>query len=132
MRKRLAPLVAFLALALPLAACGGSDIDIPALATAAADTAPASSFNVVAKNTKFDTDTIVAAAGEEVVITLENRDGALHNISVYTEDGGDVIYRGELFTGPDTREYRFQAPPPGVYYFHCDAHPEMQGVFIAR
>ena len=120
------------AIALLLISCGGSDEDIPALATEAADVAPASLFNVVAENTKFDTDTFVVAADQEVVINLENRDGALHNIAVLTEKGGDVIYRGELFTGNDSREYRFRAPRPGVYYFRCDAHPEMEGVFISR
>ena len=118
--------------AVMLCACGGGDADIPALATAATDATPASSFNVVAQDTEFDTDTLVVAAGREVVIDFENRDAASHNVAVYTEKGGDVIYRGELFTGNDSREYRFQAPPAGVYYFRCDAHPEMDGVFIAR
>lgn len=132
MRRPLLLLAPLLLLVLPVLACGGSDADIPALATAAANVEPASSFNVVAKNTKYDTDTLVVTAGEEVVISLDNQDGALHNISVYTVDGGDAIFRGDLFTGPETKEYRFEAPPPGVYYFHCDAHPEMKGVFISR
>ena len=118
--------------AMSLAACGGGGADIPALATQAADVTPASSFNVVAEDIEFDTDTLVAAAGEEIVISFENRDSATHNIAVYTEKDGDVIYRGELFTGDDTREYRFDTPSEGVYYFRCDAHPEMDGVFIAR
>jgi plastocyanin len=132
MKRPLRLIVVAFFLALPAIACGGSGADIPALATAAAETAPASSFNVVAKNTRFDTDTLVVAEGQEVVIGLENQDGALHNIAVYSEEGGDVIFRGELFTGPKTMEYRFEAPPAGVYYFRCDAHPEMEGVFIAR
>lgn len=123
--------LAFL-LALPVIACGGSGADIPALATAAADVAPASSFNVAAKGTKYDTDTLVVASGLEVVINFDNRDSALHNISVFSLDGDDAIYRGELFTGPESMEYRFEAPAAGVYYFHCDAHPEMKGVFISR
>ena len=125
-------LFTFLLCAMSLAACGDGRADIPALATRAADVAPASSFNVVAEDIEFDTDTLVGAAGEEIVISFENRDSATHNIAVYTEKDGDVIYRGELFTGDDTREYRFDAPSEGVYYFRCDAHPEMDGVFIAR
>jgi plastocyanin len=115
-----------------LIGCGGGGANIPALATAAADATPVSSFSVVAEDTEFNTDTLVVAAGREVVIDFENRDGATHNIAVYTEKGGDVIYGGDLFTGDDSREYRFQAPAAGVYYFRCDAHPEMDGVFIAR
>jgi plastocyanin len=112
-------------------ACGAG-ADLPALATAAAGATPASSFNVVAKGIKFDTDTLVVAANQEVVISLDNEDGASHNISVYSKEGGEAIYRGALFQGVETREYRFQAPPTGVYYFHCDAHPDMEGVFISR
>ena len=119
-------------LALTAVACSESGPDIQALATQAADETPASSFNIVAENTRFDTDAIVAVAGEETVIVLDNQDGALHNVAIYTEEGGDVIYRGELFVGPETREYRFEAPQAGVYYFRCDAHPEMEGAFIAR
>ncbi len=130
--KRIAVLPASLLLLLLAVTACCSDPDVMALATEAADTAPASSFNVVAKNTQFDTDTLVVIAGEETVVRLDNQDGALHNVAVYTEEGGDPIYRGELFTGPETREYRFQSPQAGVYYFRCDAHPEMEGVFIAR
>jgi len=132
MKQAILTLATFLFVTLSAVACGGSETDIPALATAAADATPSASFNVVAKNLKFNTDTLVVPAGEEVVISLDNQDSALHNISVYTEKGGDSIYRGELFQGKGTEEYRFQAPAAGVYYFRCDAHPEMNGVFIAR
>ncbi len=130
--KRIAVLLTPLLLIVLAIACSGGNTDIAALATEAASAAPASSFNVVAKNTRFDIDTLVVVAGSEVMISLDNQDGALHNVAVYTEDGGDPIFRGELFTGPETREYRFQVPQAGVYYFRCDAHPEMEGVFIAR
>ena len=130
--KRVAVLLTPLLLIVLAIACSGGNTDIAALATEAAGTAPASSFNVVAKDTRFDTDTLVVVAGSEVVISLDNQDGALHNVAVYTEEGGDSVFRGELFTGPETREYRLQAPQAGVYYFRCDAHPEMEGVFIAR
>jgi plastocyanin len=134
MRRLVLLLTPLLLVALPVLGCGGGgSADVPALATAAVDATPASSFNVVAKNLKYDTDTLVVNAGQEVVINFENQDSALHNISVYSLDGDDSIFRGDLFKGPDeSKEYRFQAPPAGVYYFHCDAHPEMSGVFISR
>jgi plastocyanin len=128
-------LVAFMALVLMAVgsvACGGGKTDINALATAAVDATPSTTFNVVAKNLKFNTDTLVVPAGQEVVITLDNQDSAMHNISVYAADGGDAVFRGNLFQGKATKEYRFQAPAAGLYYFHCDAHPEMKGVFIVK
>ena len=132
MRLRFVLFGAFGLLAVMVVACSGGGADIGALATQAAEEAPASSFNVVAKSTRFDTDTLVVVAGEPTTIVFDNQDSALHNVAVYSEEGGDVIYRGELFTGPETREYRFEASQAGVYYFRCDAHPEMEGVFIAR
>jgi plastocyanin len=118
-----------------LAACGGdSDADLPALATEAADLQPQAELTVVAEDLEFDTDTIVVPAGQEVSITLDNQDsGTLHNIAVYTEgEDRQTIYEGELFNGTETRTYTFTAPPAGVYLFRCDAHPDMNGAFIAK
>lgn len=119
-----------------LVACGGgSDTDLPALATEAADVQPATEWTVVADGLEFDTDTIVVPAGQEVSITLDNQDGGtLHNIAVYSEEDGDreEVFRGELFEGENSRTYTFAAPPAGVYLFRCDAHPEMNGAFIAK
>jgi hypothetical protein len=28
--------------------------------------------------------------------------------------------------------YSFTAPPAGLYAFRCEAHPDMNGVFIAK
>jgi plastocyanin len=132
MKPALFTLLTLVLTLLGAAACGGSKTDINALATAAVDATPSATFNVVAKNLKYNTDTLVVPAGEEITITLDNQDSAMHNISVYAVDGGDPIFRGDLFQGKATKEYSFQAPSPGVYYFHCDAHPEMKGVFIAK
>lgn len=124
-----------IAASLFLVACGGSSPDIQALATEAADQQPQTEMTVVAKSLKFNTKTLVVPAGQEVSITLDNQDGnALHNIAVYIDDGEKrtEVYRGELFDGVESRTSTFTAPPPGVYLFRCDAHPEMNGAFIAR
>jgi plastocyanin len=117
-------------------ACGGSSADLPKLATEAANVQPQSEQTVVAKNMDFDTSTIVVPALAEITITFENQDSnALHNIAIYEDDDGsrgDEVYRGELFNGTETRTYTFTAPEAGVYLFRCDAHPDMNGAFIAR
>ena len=118
-----------------LVACGGSKADLPALATEAANVQPQTTLTVVADGLKYDTDTIVVPAGQEVSITLDNQDsGTLHNVAVYTDSEGDreEVYRGELFEGEETRTYTFTSPAAGVYLFRCDAHPDMNGAFIAR
>jgi plastocyanin len=132
MRKPwLAP--ALLVVAAGMLACGGGEIDLEALATEAADATPSPALTITAKDLEFDRDTLVVPAGSEVTITLRNRDGATHNLAVYAEKGASAnLFRGDLFAGDDTKEYRFQSPGAGVYYFRCDAHPEMEGVFIAR
>ena len=119
-----------------LVACGGgSDADLPALATEAADVQPVSELTVVANDLEYDTDTIVMPAGQDVSITLDNQDGGtLHNIAVYIDEDGEreEVYRGELFEGEESKTYAFTAPPAGVYLCRCDAHPDMNGVFVAR
>jgi plastocyanin len=131
--KSPAILVALLVLSLSAAGCSGGKADIDALATESADVAPSATLQIRAKDLKFDKDTLVAPAAVEVTLTLDNQDGAVHNVAIYTgKDAKENLFRGELFAGKATREYRFQAPPAGVYYFRCDAHPEMDGVFITR
>jgi plastocyanin len=129
----------FALLCLPLfvfavAACGGDETDISDLATAAADVPPSASLQLTARALKFDKDTLVAPAGQQVTVTLDNQDGGtVHNIAIYTaEDAKELIYRGDLFQGRESRDFSFQAPPAGVYYFRCDAHPEMDGAFITK
>jgi plastocyanin len=91
-------------------------------------------LSVKAWNIAFDTRTITVPAGREVTIRLQNDDaGILHNIAVYTDQSvSQVVQRGALFDGPHTRDYRFQPFEAGSYFFQCDLHPNMSGVFIAR
>jgi plastocyanin len=121
-------------LALTAAACGGSGKSIEALATEAADVQPSRTHHVVARGLKFDTKTIVVPASTEVSIEFENRDaGTVHNISVYRDSSAkEKMYAGELFRGSETRTYTFASPDAGTYYFKCDAHPDMNGAFIAK
>jgi plastocyanin len=115
-------------------ACGGGKADIDALATKAADATPSPALEIRAKGTKFDKDTLVAPAGAQVVLTFDNQDsGVNHNVAVYiNKSAHENLFRGDIFEGKETREYRFQAPAAGVYYFRCDVHPDMDGVFITR
>jgi plastocyanin len=133
MARRLLGISALLIAALDVLACGGGKADIAALATSAADATPSAALEIQAKGTKFNTDTLVVPAGREVVLSLDNQDPATHNLAVYTDkDAGQNLYRGDLFEGREARDYVFQAPAAGVYYFRCDAHPDMDGVFIAK
>ena len=92
-------------------------------------------LSVVAENIAFDTDTLNLTAEAENSISFENKDSVEHNISIYPDaDAGlafaDAIFEGEVFTGPDSREYTFEGPEAGEYHFQCDVHPNMNGAAI--
>ena len=91
---------------------------------------------ILAENLLFDQDRLVANAGSEFNIILDNLDsGVLHNIAFYTDRStSQAIFVSELFTGPDVQESTFTAPSvPGNYFFRCDVHPDtMTGTFIVR
>lgn len=89
---------------------------------------------LTAENLAFDRTTIEAPAGAKVTITFENKDpGVQHNVAFYeTSAAEDIIYKGDLVTGPGTATYTFTAPSePGTYFFRCDPHAtRMRGDFI--
>jgi plastocyanin len=127
-------LVLFLGTAAVLVSCGGDNNDIESLATEAADVQPQQAISIEAQGLKFNTDTIVVPANTPVTITLDNQDGGtLHNVSVYlSAEGEGDIFKGELFEGDEMRDYAFTSPEAGVFFFKCDAHPDMNGAFIAK
>ncbi|MDQ3953128.1 MAG: cupredoxin domain-containing protein, partial [Actinomycetota bacterium] len=91
---------------------------------------------IVAEGTAFDLEEIVLAAGEQTSLDFDNRDSGIdHNVAIYESDPAseeNVIFDGEVITGPDTITYEFKAPPPGEYYFQCDVHPDMNGTVTSE
>ena len=68
-----------------------------------------------------------------MTMVFNNREAVPHNVAVYrTQAATEVIYRGEVFSGPRTVTYQFTAPTAtGTYFFRCDVHPTaMAGSFI--
>jgi plastocyanin len=119
---------------LAMACGGGSSSNLTALATQSADATPSASLELSAKSLKFDKKVLVAPAGQQVTIHFDNKDsGVLHNVSVYTDKGAQTkLFTGEIIKGSATKDYMFSAPAPGVYYFRCDVHPDMNGAFIVK
>ncbi|WP_246589245.1 cupredoxin domain-containing protein [Methanofollis formosanus] len=91
-------------------------------------------FDLSALNNQFNTDEISVPAGAPVIINFDNQDeGVDHNFAVYeTEAAVEVIFRGDVITGPAQISYTFTAPEePGDYFFRCDVHPaQMTGRFV--
>jgi plastocyanin len=112
--------------ALVVAACGGdepSDVTCEPSGT---------TLRITATNLEFDKDCLAAPAGQPFEIVFENADsGQQHNVAIYP-DGGDPIFRGEIFGGGETVTYEVPAIPAGTYRFQCDVHPQMMGPFIVE
>ena len=77
----------------------------------------------------FDVGELTLPADTEVTVIFTNSDdGIPHNWAMYTEQGGEAIFQGEIITGPGEIEYTFTTPGPGDYFFQCDLHPDMTGM----
>ena len=123
---------------LTLAACGGGGSETTQEGGteeehAAACSPSGTELSVVAKDVAFDAKCLAAPAGQAFKITLDNQDPQLpHNVSIYTKKGGDDLFMGETFPGPDKKTYDVEALEEGHYYFQCDVHPNMSGEFVVE
>lgn len=83
---------------------------------------------VAAMNLAFDTDTIELPPDAPTMITFDNQEAVPHNIAIYSDDSlGELLFQGDIVTGPTTIEYEIPPLPAGEYYFQCDVHPNMNG-----
>jgi plastocyanin len=87
---------------------------------------------VTANNFAFDRSTITVPAGSRVIVEFVNEDRVGHNMAFYSSPSlSTILYKGEIISGPRSITYSFIAPAiPGIYYFRCDPHPNMDGQFI--
>ncbi len=91
--------------------------------------------DLVASNLKFNKSRITVPAGSHVTINFDNQDSASHNFALYENSlAQNVIFKGEVVTGPQKTVYTFDAPTdPGTYFFRCDIHSgTMTGQFIVE
>ena len=114
-------------IALLVAACSSGGSASPPAATA---TVVDGAVTVSADDLVFDVGTIEATAGEAFTITLENADSVPHNISIYTEEGGEEIVVGDIIDGGDSIEVEVPALEEGTYFFVCDLHTTMNGSVV--
>ena len=102
--------------------------------SSAAAEAPATvtdgAVTVTADDLEFDATSIEAPADETFTITLVNNDTAPHNISIYTEEGGEEIVKGTVINEGETTEIEVPALEAGTYFFVCDVHPDMNGPLV--
>jgi len=130
--RRGALITLILLVASVLAACSGnSDASEPADGDGGTATVADGAVEITAEGLAFDASTIEAAAGEAFTITLVNNDSAPHNISIYTEEGGDLLGEaGATAEAGQTVTLDVAALDAGTYYFQCDIHPDMNGTVV--
>jgi plastocyanin len=94
----------------------------------------AGGVRLVAEANAFDTDEITLPAETPSTLTLDNRDTAAHNVSIYAGDtaSGEPLFTFEEFAGPDTETFPVPPIPAGEYYFRCDIHPVMEGAVVVE
>ena len=91
--------------------------------TAPGEEPPEGDVTLVAEDLTFDLSEVSLPAEREATVVMDSRDSVPHNVAIYTEEGGQSLFSGELFTGPGATTYEVPAIPSGSYYFQCDVHP---------
>lgn len=86
---------------------------------------------VVAENFAFDTVEIRLTAGQETLLSFDNRDEEGHNVSIYRQAGGEQLFGGDI-VADGLITYRIPPLEPGTYHFQCDPHPVMSGTVVVE
>jgi plastocyanin len=94
--------------------------------------ATGSPLRISAQNIAFNTNHLVAPAGQAFVLEFDNNDpGIPHNVEI-KDANGTSVFKGQIITGPATTSYQVPALAAGSYTFVCDVHPNMTGTLAAQ
>ncbi len=93
------------------------------------EAAEPASASISADDLAFDPTELTFPANVPVSLVFDNQEAQPHNVAIFSgeDPSGDVLFRGEVITGPRKVTYRVPAMEPGRYHFHCDVHPNMTG-----
>jgi plastocyanin len=101
---------------------------------AGASAGPAVSLALTASGVAYDKTDLAAPAGTPFQIVFTNNDAGIpHNVSIHQGSAtGQEVFKGEIFSGTDSRTYAIPALPAGTYAFVCSVHPNMVGTLTVK
>jgi plastocyanin len=106
---------------------------IEASSEPSASASAAGDVQISAAGVAFEQTEVTAPAGQPFTIAFANNDaGVPHNIAIHKDNqGGEEVFKGEIFNGADRRVYDVPALDAGTYAFACSVHPNMVGTLTA-
>jgi plastocyanin len=126
--KRLFLTFGLVVLAVVTVACSGAAAEAPASAGPVDPNAPV----ITASGNAFSPSTLDVTAGKAFSLTLDNKDGAPHNVAIYTDSSASTkVSVGEIVSSSKTTQ-QVPALAAGTYFFRCDVHHEMTGTITAK
>jgi plastocyanin len=126
--KRLFLSLGLVVLAAITVACSGAAADNPASAGPVDPNAPV----ITAQNMAFSPATLDVTANKAFSLTFDNKDGAPHNVAIYTDSSASQsISVGEIVSSSKATQ-QVPALKPGTYFFRCDVHHDMTGTITAK
>lgn len=106
---------------------GGSAAPAPGAAESPPGGGASADVTVEAKGVAFTQTSWAGPANKPFTIAFDNEDsGTPHNI-VLKDSSGAQVWKGDIFSGVETRIYDIPALPAGAYTFACSVHPNMSG-----
>ena len=92
------------------------------------------SLALTASGIAYDKTDLSAPANTPFSIVFTNNDAGIpHNVSIHAgSPTGQEVFKGEIFTGPDSRTYAVPALAAGTYAFVCSVHPNMTGTLTVK
>ena len=87
---------------------------------------------IVAQNNVFSPATLTVKADKAFSLTLDNKDGAPHNVAIYKDSSAaEQVSIGEIVASTSVTQ-QVPALAKGQYFFRCDVHHEMTGTIVAE
>jgi len=128
MRERFAhgaAVIAMVALAVVVAACGSST-------AGSSPPLEQTDVTITSRDMVFDQASLTIEAESASSLRLVNEDAAPHNVAIYSDESAtESLFIGELITATSI-VYELPALEPGTYFFRCDLHPEMNGMLTVQ